>query len=184
MAIYKARASDLYEDGETYVVVPSATISLFRSVAAIAIYLYLQDKPEDWELREADVMNRFEGLGRRRYREGIAELKELGLLRSIRLAGGGGKFTGHQYDLFAHPSLNPHCRHTHKSQSGTCGEAISHENHKSQNPPGGKRTHLNINRSFKHRQIDTHGGEARPTKAISTRSTTLEEDLTDFRWAK
>ena len=78
MTIQKATITTLHHTGETYTVVPSSTINMIKNPDAIAILVYLLDRPTDWTVRREDIRRRF-GLGRDRHDNAMRELKELGL---------------------------------------------------------------------------------------------------------
>jgi hypothetical protein len=176
MAIFKIKPSEMHEAEETYVVLPSASIALYESVEAAAIHVYLLDKPEDWVIRDTDIINRFKGLGERRFRSAIRELKRLRLLVSYRVQSDDGRFEGAQCDLFAYPDLLSGAFPTISDDSHSMGEntglrgdsglensesapndsTISDDIHAMDNPQDGFRNPLHKDLLLTHRHIDTH----------------------------
>lgn len=105
MPIRKASAQDLFEEERTYVTVPSESITVLNNPDALAIYVYLLDKPEDWIIREKDICAKF-GIGRRRYRDALAALRQADLLRSYRYVDPDTRrIIRHEYELVASPEL-------------------------------------------------------------------------------
>lgn len=107
MAIFKVTPSELWELEMTYVVIPCETIALYKSAHGYAVHIYLLNKPEDWIIRDKDLINNIGYMGEKSLRRAISELKSVGLLRSIQLFDDDKRFAGKQRDLFAHPDQNP-----------------------------------------------------------------------------
>jgi hypothetical protein len=105
MPIRKASAQDLFDEDRTYVTVPSDSIAALCNPDALAILVYLLDKPTDWIIREKEVCDKFQ-IGRRRYRAALTALKREGLLYSCRYRYEvSGKIAKHEYVLLASPEL-------------------------------------------------------------------------------
>lgn len=76
--IHRETPTTLHCVNETYATIPSKTIDLISNPAALAIVVYLGDRPIDWKVRRRDVMKKF-GLGRDRYDKALRHLRDLGL---------------------------------------------------------------------------------------------------------
>lgn len=77
--IERTSASTLRKEAAPYTTVSNVAIELIRNVDALAIWLYLQSKPESWIVRAADVQKHFD-IGRDKYRKAMAYLAELGFV--------------------------------------------------------------------------------------------------------
>jgi len=62
-----------------YEIIPRATVNVIENPDALAIWLYLITRPENWVVRKVDLMERF-SLGQTRYSRARKELVNKGLL--------------------------------------------------------------------------------------------------------
>jgi len=93
MGIKKETPTKLKITGDTYIVLPSKTLSLLKNTNAIAILAYLLDKPADWVVRKTDICNRFD-LSRRKYTDAMKELISTGLCTREFVQGKDGRLSG------------------------------------------------------------------------------------------
>jgi hypothetical protein len=93
MPIDKAAPARVQREGETYAVIPSSTLAAIRSPDAIAILAYLLDRPADWQIRRADLCERWQ-IGRDRYDRAMRELRALGLVWDTHSRGADGRVAG------------------------------------------------------------------------------------------
>jgi len=77
--INKIDGSILRKTKIPYEIIPRQTVELIRNPDALAIWLYLMTRPQDWVIRKTDIMRRF-SLGEMRYSTARKELDNLGLL--------------------------------------------------------------------------------------------------------
>ena len=181
MSIRKAKASELHRRGETYVTTPSATIKAVKSPEALAILLYLLDKPKGWIVRRDDVRKRF-SIGRDRYERAMKELRELHLVWSEFDRDAGGKIIDSRLCVSASPVEPPNIQKT-----GISGKTAMREK-----PQCSKSDHLDITDSLNTTDsIHTPPGmkkriaqSAPKSKPQSTRDRSLHDDLTDDSWAE
>lgn len=102
MTIQRAQPTRLKKQGRQYTVLPNDSIELIRNADSLAIWVYLQTKPQDWIIRSADLMARFasgdeEGgfkMGRVRYRAAMNHLRDVGLIDYVYAQGKGGRLEG------------------------------------------------------------------------------------------
>jgi len=106
MSVQKTTPTKLKKSGRGYTVLPTDVINLIRSAEALAIWCYLQSKPEDWVVRKMDIMNRL-AIGKRRYAAGMLELKDLGLLQTVVEQGENGQLLGKTLICFNTPTEVP-----------------------------------------------------------------------------
>ena len=93
MPVEKADGAELRKTRVPYEIIPRATVDAIQSAEALAIWVYLITKPEDWVARKSDIMGKLK-LGADRYGKAIAELKELGLIEAVTLRTEDGKMAG------------------------------------------------------------------------------------------
>ncbi|MEM1143978.1 MAG: hypothetical protein AAGI88_15470 [Pseudomonadota bacterium] len=105
MPIIKARADELYDEQRPYITLPCESLARLRNPDAIAIWVYLLDKPPDWKIRDKEVRERL-NIGRPRYRAAMAALKEAELARHLVFYDSKtGKIKRHEWVIVACPNL-------------------------------------------------------------------------------
>jgi len=82
MSIEKNTPHFLRHSGLSFTTLLNKTLDAIQNPATLGIYVYLSSKPNDWQISETNLMNRF-SKGRDFIRERLSELKKLGLLKSI-----------------------------------------------------------------------------------------------------
>lgn len=68
------------------------TIDAIKDPATLGVYVYLASKPEDWTISETNLRNRF-GKGRDFIRARLADLKQIGLLKTHAIKDNKGRVT-------------------------------------------------------------------------------------------
>ncbi len=84
MAIEKTSATRLRKDELPYTTLPSQTIASIQNTDALAIWVYLQTKPEGWIVRAKDIQRHF-SIGRDKYRNAMGYLSDMGLVSYVRV---------------------------------------------------------------------------------------------------
>jgi len=79
MPIEKEDGYRLIKEGASFTTLPNSSIDAVRSPVALAIWVHLCMKPEDWIVRRSEIMQRF-SIGRDKYQECMRELRALGLV--------------------------------------------------------------------------------------------------------
>lgn len=110
MSIERATPTRLKKEGRQYTVLPTDVIGLIQTGDALAIWCYLQSKPQDWVIRKSDLMKRLD-IGRVRYMDAMRHLRDLGLIDYIANQGEAGKLAGRVLICVDSP------RHTETSSS-------------------------------------------------------------------
>lgn len=82
MSIVKNTPHILKHSGSYFTTILNKTIEAIKNPATLGVYVYLTSKPDNWEISEKNLQNRF-GKGRDFIRARIAELKHIGLMESI-----------------------------------------------------------------------------------------------------
>lgn len=82
MSIVKNTPHYLKHSQFPFTTVLNKTIEAIKDPASLGIYLYLTSKPDDWEISETNLKNRF-GKGRDFIRARLSDLKKIGLLKSV-----------------------------------------------------------------------------------------------------
>jgi len=80
MPIRKENSARLTKESLPYDIFSREVVQSITNPIALAIWAYLQTKPESWVVRRSDILNHFQGLGRDRYDSAMKELKSLGLV--------------------------------------------------------------------------------------------------------
>lgn len=78
MPIEKSTLTTLRHEGGTFVIIPSDTIAALETPEALAILVYLMDRPKDWIIRRDQICERFT-ISRERYAKAFRELLGKGL---------------------------------------------------------------------------------------------------------
>ena len=79
MPIHKETSARLVKQKVPYEIVSREVVQSIKNPVALAVYMYLLTKPESWTVRRTDILNHFDGLGRKSYDKAVAELKDKGL---------------------------------------------------------------------------------------------------------
>jgi hypothetical protein len=82
MSIVKNTPNFLKHSDLPFTTLINKTIESIKDPATLGIYVYLSSKPNDWEISEKNLQNRFDKC-RDFIRSRLSELKALGLLKSI-----------------------------------------------------------------------------------------------------
>lgn len=77
-------------------VIDRASLQQIANPLALAVWVYLRSKPENWEVREADITEHF-GIGRDRYRASIRYLTQCGAIDDARIKDEAGRIVGRKY---------------------------------------------------------------------------------------
>lgn len=126
MSIQKAQLTTLRHAGDTFTVMPSSTIAAIKNPDALAMLVYLLDRPADWTVRREDLRKRF-GLGRDRHDKAMRDLKELGLAWRETVRNDAGQITAWRLFVSATPkrTLSPKAaapeNHAEKPEDGKPG---------------------------------------------------------------
>ena len=80
MSINKGNATRFVKESVPYDIISREIAQSVNNPVALAIWVYLQTKPDNWTPRRAEIMSHFDGLGRDRYDQALRELKGLGLV--------------------------------------------------------------------------------------------------------
>jgi hypothetical protein len=147
MSIVKNTPHYLKHSGSFFTTILNNTIEAIRDPASLGIYLYLASKPDDWEISETNLKNRF-NKGGDFIRARMAELKKIGLLKSVAIKNEKGQVTRWETILYNEPQ-------TIKN------ELISGKNQNVENPVPGKNTmvekpHITNKRSKQNKDINNH----------------------------
>jgi len=102
VTVAKTTPTLLKKAGRAYTVLPTDTIKKIKTGDALAIWAYLQSKPQDWIIRKADIMTRLE-MGRIRYQDAMRHLRDVGLVVAEAINGKGGKLSGRILICFDSP---------------------------------------------------------------------------------
>lgn len=90
MSIRKNIPEYLKHSKKSFTTVQNKTIDAIKDPATLGVYVYLTSKPDDWEISETNLMNRF-GKCRDFIRARMADLRNLGLLESVAVKSDKGK---------------------------------------------------------------------------------------------
>ncbi len=82
MSIVKNTPEYLKHSKKSFTTVQNKTIEAIKDPATLGVYVYLTSKPDDWEISETNLMNRF-GKCRDFIRARMADLRDIGLLESV-----------------------------------------------------------------------------------------------------
>lgn len=134
MPIQKATATTLKHIGGTYVVIPSTTIALIQDPHALAILVYLMDRPNDWIIYREHIKKRF-SIGKDRYEKAMRELKALGLVWRQYERNDKGHITNTTLCIQAQTTVQPENPSDGKTE-------------RPETPSDGKTDHLNITESI------------------------------------
>ena len=147
MSIVKNTPHYLKHSGSFFTTIINKTIESIQDPAALGIYLYLASKPDDWQISETNLKNRFKK-GTDFIRQRMAELKKIGLLQSVAYKNEKGQVTRWETVLYNEPQPIKK-------------EASEGKNHNVENPASGKPTIVEkpptTNKGFKQKKdINNH----------------------------
>lgn len=128
MSIIKNTPHYLKHSGSFFTTILNKTIEAIEDPAALGIYLYLASKPDNWEISETNLKNRFKR-GGDFIRARMAELKRIGLLKSVAIKNAKGQVI--RWETVLYNEMQPV---EPKSTKG--------KNHNTENPPSGDNTHV------------------------------------------
>lgn len=118
MAIVKNKMNTLHHVRRPYTNILNSTLNLIKDKSALAVFVYLSSKPEDWIVQKTEVAAHF-NCGRDSILKAFSYLKSLGLYASIPRKDETGKITNWEICLYEDPELNPHHQNT---ENAICGE--------------------------------------------------------------
>lgn len=128
MSIVKNTPHYLKHSGSFFTTILNKTIEAITDPAALGIYLYLASKPDDWQISETNLKNRF-NRGGDFIRVRLAELKRLGLLKSVAIKNAKGQVT--RWETVLYNEIQP-----------VEAKTTDRKNHNTENPPSGENTHV------------------------------------------
>lgn len=128
MSIVKNTPHYLKHSGSFFTTILNKTIEAITDPAALGIYLYLASKPDDWQISETNLKNRF-NRGGDFIRVRLAELKRLGLLKSVAIKNAKGQVT--RWETVLYNEIQP-----------VETKTTDRKNHNTENPPSGENTHV------------------------------------------
>lgn len=124
MSIVKNTPHILKHSGLSFTTLLNKTLEAIKDPATMGIYVYLASKPSDWDISETNLQNRF-GKGRDFIRARLAELKLIGLLKSVAIKGRDGRIIRWETILFSEVQV---------TENPSSGEDV----HITENPPSGE----------------------------------------------
>ena len=80
MPIVKETSARLVKQQIPYEIVSRDVVQEITYPPALAIYIYLLTLPEGWVVRKKQVVDHFDGLGEKKWRRAMRELKQLGVV--------------------------------------------------------------------------------------------------------
>lgn len=176
MSIVKNTPHYLKHSQSTFTTILNKTIEAIADPAALGIYIYLASKPDNWEISVTNLKNRFnKGGDFIRFR--LAELKRIGLLKSVAIKDEKGKIIRWETVLYNEP----------QTINSTPEEV---ETQKVENPPSGESTyvekpHITNKRDLKIKDINNHThsvecdlflDEEQKRKALILRAKTIKHE--------
>lgn len=176
MSIVKNTPHYLKHSQSTFTTILNKTIEAISDPAALGIYIYLASKPDNWEISATNLKNRF-NKGGDFIRSRLAELKRIGLLKSVAIKDEKGKIIHWETVLYNEPqtiNLTP--------------EKVETQN--VEKPPSGENTyvekpHITNKRDLKIKDINNHThsvecdlflDEEQKRKALILRAKTLKNE--------
>ena len=104
-----------------YSMISRKVVQKLKNVNALAIWIYLQTKPEGWIVRENHLREHF-SLGREKYLKAMRDLRDFHLYDIQRVKDENGKFTSTIWHIYATPNHRygkPHIRETVHTENHT-----------------------------------------------------------------
>ena len=89
---------------DKFVTIDSDALKLIQDPVAVAIWVYLLDKPEDWTVRAQDICNRFD-IGRDRVTKAFKCLKLVGVLEDRLIKSDTGVIVGRKFFIYTSPHV-------------------------------------------------------------------------------
>jgi len=175
MTIHKLTAKRCIDSGWGYEVTVRDCAQAICHTTALAIYTYLLSKPPDWIIREAEILDHFQDLGRDRYRAGMRYLKSKGYIWKRPIVAEGGRMNGSTLELFAHPEMNP------SQQISASSVSNRQDSEPSEHTTYRKADDLHRPRLSTETEIIKN---VKSKSSQSTRDRPIELDLTDTSWAE
>lgn len=147
MSIVKNTPHYLKHSGSFFTTILNKTIDAITDPASLGIYLYLASKPDDWEISVTNLKNRF-GKGGDFIRSRMADLKKIGLLKSVAIKDDKGRVI--RWETILYNEVQPDI----KAQSTS-------KTHNVENPPSGNDTmvekpHTTNKRDLQKKEINNH----------------------------
>jgi len=99
MTIHKLKK---HQDDVPYTMASREVVQSLTNPLALAIWVYLQSLPENWNVSEMQLRSHF-CVGKDRYREAMKVLKEAGLYSVTGVRNDEGKFVGSFYNIYGMP---------------------------------------------------------------------------------
>ncbi len=121
MAIHKLKK---HQNKIPYEMVSREVAQSITNPNALAIWLYLLTKPEDWTVRRTDIKKHF-SIGDVGYKKAIDQLIDLGLFHKEFVRSGGGLFTDSIIHIYPTPNRIADNRNSGKSIDGETDNRIS-----------------------------------------------------------
>jgi hypothetical protein len=110
-----------------YTLILNETLDAIPCNSALGIYLYLARKPQDWDIQEQDIMNRF-GKGRDHVRKCLKILKKIGLYKKVAVRNQDGTVKCWESTLYAQITENPTSGFNQITEKPTCSKTQSLDN--------------------------------------------------------
>jgi len=123
MSIEKVTPNYLKKSGFElpYTIILNETIDIIPENSSLGVYLYLARKPEDWDVQEKDLMNRF-SKGRDHVRKCLTILKDIGLYKKESIRDERGHITHWESTLYSQVTENPSSGRIHITEKPTSGK--------------------------------------------------------------
>ena len=106
MTVKRTTPTTLRKAGRTYTTLPTDSIRLIKTGDALAIWCYLQTKPQDWIIRKQQIMDRLD-IGRRRYAAALTHLRDIRLVAVEHAQDEHGRLVGRMLVCFDTPGPTP-----------------------------------------------------------------------------
>ena len=129
MSIVKNTPHYLKHSKKSFTTLQNSTLEAIKDPSTLGVYVYLASKPDDWEISETNLKNRF-GKGRDYIRTRLSELKRIGLLKTIAIRDTKGRVTRWETVLY------------NEVQKPGIQSSGNKDIQNPENPPSGKTRHL------------------------------------------
>ena len=103
MTIHKIKK---HQDQIPYEMVSRQVAQSVENPTALAIWLYLLTKPENWVVRRTDIKTHF-GIGDVSYKNAVDDLERLGLYHKQTIKTENGRFADTLINIYSLPKINP-----------------------------------------------------------------------------
>ena len=94
-----------HQDQIPYSMVARDVIQSITNPDSLAIWIYLQSLPDDWQVKEDQIRGHFD-IGRTRYMAAMRQLRELGLYEIVRTKDQHNNFTGCYFQIYPFPQVS------------------------------------------------------------------------------